>query len=143
MTKILLPIDGSKPALKAARKLIELAQLLRERPEIVPLYVHLPVPNVGRFGAGVGKSALQRYYEEEGRAALAPAEKLLKAAGYAASSAIRVGPVARTIVDYAAKGGCDLICMGTRGMSSAANLVMGSVASKVLHAAKVPVIVVR
>jgi nucleotide-binding universal stress UspA family protein len=143
MTKILLPVDGSKHALKATRKLIELAKLLREPPEIVPLYVHLPVPNISRFGVGTSKAALQKYYEEEGRAALAPAVKLLNAAGYEARPEIKVGRVAETIVEYADKKGCDQICIGTRGMSAAANVVMGSIAARVLHSANVPVIVVR
>ncbi len=143
MTRILLPVDGSKHALKATRKLIELAGLLRERPEILPLYVHLPVPSFKRFGAVVGKTAVQRYYEEEGREALAPVEKLLKAADYAVRGQIRVGPVAQTIVDYAGKEGCDLTCIGSRGMSAAGSALMGSIASKVLHGSVVPVIVVR
>ena len=54
-----------------------------------------------------------------------------------------VGPVAETIVAYAKRHKCDLICLGTRGMTAAANLVMGSVATKVLHLAGVPVIIVR
>lgn len=143
MTKILLPIDGSKHALKATRKLIEFAQLLRKRPEIVPLYVHLPIPAFRRAGAAVGKAAIQRYYEEEGRAALAPAVKLLKSAGLSARAEIEVGPVAQTIIAYARKNRFDLISMGTRGMSGLANVVMGSIATKVLHASMIPVIVVR
>lgn len=143
MTRILLPVDGSKHAVRAARKLVEVAQQWLERPEIVPLFVHLPVPRVGGIAATVGAAALRKYYKEEGEAALAPVERALVKAGYAPQSHIQVGPIAETIVDFARRSKCDLICVGTRGMTAAANLVMGSVATKVLHLADIPVIVIK
>ena len=143
MTRILVPVDGSKHALRGVRKLIGIAQWWLERPEIVPLYVHLPVPRIGGMASLIGAPALRRYYKEEGEAALASAVKALERAGYTVHPAIMVGPVAETIVAYAKRHKCDLICLGTRGMTAAANLVMGSVAAKVLHLAGVPVIIVR
>jgi nucleotide-binding universal stress UspA family protein len=38
---------------------------------------------------------------------------------------------------------CDGIVMGTRGMSAVGNLVMGSVATKVIHLTKLPVTLVK
>ena len=143
MTKILLPVDGSKHAVRAVRKLIDVAQQWLERPEIVPLYVHLPVPRVGGIASAVGASALRNYYKEEGEAALAPVERVLEKAGYKVESHIQVGPVAETIVAFAKRSRCDMICVGTRGMTAAANLVMGSVATKVLHLSEVPVLVIK
>ena len=115
----------------------------RSKPEVLPLYVHLPVPRVGGLGSVIGKSAIQRYYQEEGDTALAPTVKLLAKAGFSTEPLILVGPVAETIAAHAKKAGCDFIFLGTRGMTAAANLVMGSVTTKVLHIADVPVILVR
>jgi nucleotide-binding universal stress UspA family protein len=39
--------------------------------------------------------------------------------------------------------GCDLIVIGTRGMSAIGNLLMGSVATKVLQLVDAPVLLVR
>ncbi|MDP1900390.1 MAG: universal stress protein [Rubrivivax sp.] len=39
--------------------------------------------------------------------------------------------------------GCDGIVMGTRGMTAIGSVVMGSVATKVVHAANVPVTLVK
>ena len=39
--------------------------------------------------------------------------------------------------------GCDEIIMGTRGMGAIGNLVMGSVATKVVHLAGIPVTLVK
>ena len=49
---------------------------------------------------------------------------------------------AETIVDCAQRSGCDMIHMGTRGMTALANMGMGSIATKVLHLAQVPVLLV-
>jgi nucleotide-binding universal stress UspA family protein len=143
MTRILLSVDGSKHAVNATRKLIAIAKEWRSPPEIIPLYVHLPVPSVGGLGSVVGKSALQRYYEEEGAEALAPSIKLLEKAGFSVKAMVKVGPIAETIVAESSKNGCDFICIGSRGMSAAANLLMGSTATKVIHLATVPLILMR
>ena len=123
--------------------MIELAKLWAESPEVTPLYVHLPIPSVRGVGLVIGKSAVQRYYKEEADAALEPVLKLLGKAGFTAKPAMEVGPIAETIVSYAKRNKMDLICVGTRGMTATGNLVMGSVATKVLHLADTPVIVVR
>ena len=47
------------------------------------------------------------------------------------------------VTQAAAKYGCDTVVMGTRGMSSLGNLVMGSVASRVVHGVPVPVLLVK
>lgn len=54
-----------------------------------------------------------------------------------------VGTGARTIVDYAAAHGIDLIVMGTHGRSGLAHLLMGSVAERVVRLAPCPVLTVR
>ena len=143
MPRILLSIDGSKHALNATRKLIAIAREWKKPPEIIPLYVHLPVPQVGGLGSVIGKAAVQKYYQDEGTEALAPSVKLLEKAGYAVKPMVKVGPIAETIVAEAGKNKCDFICIGTRGMNAAANLLMGSTATKVLHLATVPLILMR
>jgi len=105
--------------------------------------VHLPVPRLPRMGMVVGKSQIQRYYEEEGEAALAAAKKKLDAAGIGYRASVLVGQVAQTIVEHAVKARCDLIVVGTRGHGAAASLLLGSTATKVLHLSKVPVLLAR
>jgi len=51
-----------------------------------------------------------------------------------------VGPTSRTIVDYAADNGFDLIVMGTHGRTGLAHLLMGSVAERVVRSATCPVL---
>ena len=54
-------------------------------------------------------------------------------------SHVAVGHAAETIVAYSREKGCAAIVMGTRGLSSLPSLLLGSVATRVLHLAEVPV----
>jgi nucleotide-binding universal stress UspA family protein len=141
--KILLPVDASKHALAAVDCVIEHADWYRQKPEVELLTVHLPVPPVGRMGFGPSKAQLQKYYQEEGEAALAAAKKKLGAARVPYKATVLVGPVAETIVKHAKAARCDFICIGTRGMTAAANALLGSTATKVLHLSTIPVLLVK
>ena len=141
--KILLAVDDSKNSLDAVDCLIEHANWYRENPAVELVTVHLPVPKLPRMGLVVGKQQLQRYYAEEGAARLAKAKKKLSAAGIAYQTRIFVGPIAETIAKHARTRRCDLIFIGTRGMTAAGNMLLGSVATKVLHLSRVPVLLVK
>jgi nucleotide-binding universal stress UspA family protein len=141
--KILLAVDGSKHSLKAVKSLIEHADWYREKPAVELVSVHLPVPRIRGMNAVVGASQIRRYYDREGKAALSKARKLLDAARIKYSARILVGPVAETIVRQARLTRCDLIMMGTRGMSAAANLLLGSCANRVVSVSPVPVLLVK
>jgi nucleotide-binding universal stress UspA family protein len=53
---------------------------------------------------------------------------------------VLVGDPAAAIAKFAQDNGADLIAMGTRGLGAASSLLMGSVAAKILHHAKIPVL---
>ena len=141
--KILVAVDGSAHSLDAARFVIEHAGWYRDKPEIELVFVHAPLPHLPRMGVVVGHEQLQKYYKEEGAAALAGAKKLLDASGLAYSEHILVGPIAESIAQHANTAYCNLIVLATRGMGAAANLLLGSVATRVLHLSAVPVLVVK
>jgi nucleotide-binding universal stress UspA family protein len=141
--KILIAVDGSKNSLHAVQCLIDHADWYRSKPEVELLTVHLPVPKLPRMGVAVGKSQLQKYYEEEGAAQLAPAKRRLEAAGLKYKATVLVGPVAESIVKRAKDARCDVIYIGTRGMSDLGKALVGSTANKVVHIADIPVLLVR
>ena len=141
--KILLAVDGSKHAVRAVDCLVEHADWYRDKPTVELVTVHLPVPKLPRMGLVVGKNQIQRYYQEEGEAALAPAKKRLDAAGIEYKASILVGRVAEAIVQQATKTRCDLIFVGTHGRTATGNALLGSTATKVLHISKTPVLLAR
>lgn len=140
--KALLTTDGSKYALDAIESFVSRLAWFRDAPAIDLVHVHLPIP-VGRAVAWAGKEAVERYYAEEAAAALAPAEELLARREIAFHAVKLVGEPGHEIVRHAEAAGCDLIVVGTRGHGAMANLVMGSVATKVIAGARVPVLVIR
>lgn len=56
---------------------------------------------------------------------------------------IRTGHVAQEIVDCANAGKFDMIVLGSKGRSAVADLLLGSVAQRVLASAKQPVVIVK
>ncbi len=141
--KVLIAVDGSKHSLDAVQCLIDHADWYRGKPEVELLTVHLPVPKLPRMGLVVSKNQVQRYYQEEGDARLAAARRRLEAAGIPHKATVLVGPVAETIVKRAKDTRCDLIYIGTRGMTEIGKALIGSTANKVLHLADVPVLLVK
>jgi len=83
---------------------------------------------------------LQRQNSE---ALLGAAEMVLKEADVPHTKEVLVGDIAEVIARRADELGRDSIVMGTRGMTAIGGLVMGSVATKVVHAANVPVTLVK
>jgi len=143
MLKVLLPVDGSRSALNATRKLVDTMSWYREAPTIELCTVHLPLPRVPNMGQFVSQQMVQKYYDDESDAMLKPSRDLLDAAGIAYTVQRLVGPIAETIVERAKQSGSDMIYMGTRGMSALANMTMGSVTTRVLHLTHLPVVLIH
>ena len=143
MLKILLAVDGSEHSVRAARKLVDSLGWYKEAPRVELLTVHLPVPHFGGMGAVVTHEMIDNYYREEGENRLVGVKKVLDAAGVKYGAHIFVGPIAESIVEQSTKLGCDMICMGTRGMGAMTNVFLGSVATRVLHLSTVPVVLIR
>ena len=137
--KILVAVDGSKTSLKAVQLLVQHSHWYRETPQVELVTVHLPVPRVARLPKG----QLERYYVEEGQAMLAAAKRKLDAAGVRYTPHVLVGPVAEAIVKHAKDKRCDLIYIGTRGMTELGKALLGSTATKVLHISEIPVLLVK
>lgn len=140
--KILLAADGSPHTKLAAQSLVQHAGWFAQPPEIHLLHVRPPIP-YPRAEAVVGKPAVDAYHREESEAALAVAEKELRAAKVPFRSAWVVGEVAPEIDRYVKANGIDLVVMGSHGHGALANLALGSVATKCIATLDVPVMIVR
>ena len=137
MAKILVPMDGSETALRA----LDHAIRRRDGGEILLLHVQPAIPaSVGDF---VGANAVGGYHREEAEKALGAGKARLASAGIPHTAEYRTGNVADTIAAYAAETGCDEIVIGSRGSGGFAGMILGSVASRVLHVATVPVTIVK
>ena len=142
MLSVLVPIDGSPNALRALRHVISPEAICRAPEKIHLLNVQPPVAS-GVVRLFLSREDLSGYYEDEAEQALRPARQEIEKAGVAFQVEIRVGDAAETIVRYAREQHCSLIAMGTRGMGSVGNLLLGSVATKVIGLSEIPVLLVK
>lgn len=141
--KILIAIDGSKPALRAVKHAIKLlGQMADASHSITLVSVHddVGLRHAQRY---VGHEAVADYLRELSEKDLKPAQKLLDAAGLKHDMDIRTGHVAQEIVTCAKAGKFDLLMLGAKGRNALADLLLGSVAQRVLATATTPVLLVK
>jgi nucleotide-binding universal stress UspA family protein len=86
---------------------------------------------------------LKSYYDDEAEKVFKPLRTFLAKQGVPAKFVHKVGHAAEVIGKTAEAGGFDLLMLGSHGHGALANLVMGSVATKVLAGCKVPTLLVR
>ncbi len=142
--KILVAVDGSKPAAHGAYKAIELAKNLGAGLTILyivrpPTYLDLGYVNVGRMNEIESK-------EKKHAQRLVDKIKNKAIKNYiTVKTDVLVGnaSVVKAIIQYAEKNKMDLIVTGSRGMSGFQKMLLGSVASGVVTYAHCPVLVVK
>jgi nucleotide-binding universal stress UspA family protein len=141
MPRILVPVDGSESSLHAVDHLIKRATWFKDPFEIHLLNVQPPLPgDVGRF---LDAGQIRDFHRDEGFKDLEEARRRLDGAGIRYLFHIGIGEPAEIIAEYAREQGCDEIILGTHGRSSIASLLMGSVATKLVHLTEVPVLLVK
>ncbi len=140
-SKILLPVDGSESSARAAQHVAKLASLLRNQE------VHLvnvqPLGDDWMIRRTIKPEELALMEQEWAETALAPAREILLQAGIDFTSHTIQGDIAPSIVRLAEQLGCGQIVMGSRGLTTIGDLLLGSVAHKVLHLSCIPVTLVK
>lgn len=142
MARLLVAVDGSENSLRVIDFLIKESALYKD-----PIELHLLNAQMTLGGVNVkmfiSSDSLNQYYKEEGEKALASARKKLDAAKIPFTPHISVGDPAEVIAAFVKSQGCDHILMGCRGLGAVSGLVLGSVATKVLHLTQVPITFIR
>ena len=139
--KILVAADGSSYTKRRLAYLAAHDEWLGPQHSYTVLTVVQPVPP--RAAAVLAKDVLNAHYDEEAEKVLKPIRTFLGKQGLSASFVSKTGPVAETIAAAADKGKYDLLMMGSHGHGSLGNLVLGSVATKVMAQCATPVLLVR
>lgn len=141
--KILVATDGSKPAMHAVKYAAKLLGSLSSRSNTITLMSVHDDAGLRHAKAFVGKEAVADYLRELSEKELKPARKLLDSAGVRHDMEVRTGRVAQEIVRCAKSGHFDLIALGAKGRGAIADLLLGSVAQRVLALADMPVVLVK
>lgn len=138
--KILVPLDGSESAQRALRYA---AAHAGARPGMRLELLHVLDPTTSRAYLGLTPQELAHHAPEAFHHVLRPARAFLDSAGIRYETHCRVGDPATQIAGHLADAGSAGVVMGTRGLGAAGNLLLGSVASRVVYYAHVPVTLVK
>lgn len=140
--KILLPIDGSKSSLNAAKYVTKFAKNSRSPVSVTLVSVHDDV-GLGHVKQFVAKGVIDDYLREVSEKELKAAQKVLDTARIKHNMVIKRGHIAEEIISLANKDKVDLIVMGTKGRSSFVDVLIGSVAQRVSSSAKQAVLLIK
>lgn len=139
--KILIAVDGSDYTRRMLDYLASHEEWFGAKHSYTVIHGVLAVPH--RAAAFVGQGAVQKFYDSDAELVLAPIRTFFADHGLEADFVHTVGHVAESIAELATEGRFDLVVMGSRGHGEVVNLVLGSVASKVLAKCAVPALIVR
>lgn len=140
--KILIPVDGSDNALRAVQHAVTLSAALKQTPELLLLNVQWNVA-AGNVKLFINQETINDYHREQGMASLESARAVLDAAQLSYQYHISIGQPVQAIMQYAEEQGVEMIVMGAQGHEGLAEILLGSVTSKVLQLSKVPVTIAR
>ncbi|PXW91427.1 nucleotide-binding universal stress UspA family protein [Streptohalobacillus salinus] len=136
--KILLASDGSEFAIRACEKAVELAKL-NENAHVTILYVVDGATSKADATRQWNASDLDRSRKEK----LAISERKLKEANVPYEIKVLHGDPGPTIVEYADENSSDIVIIGSRGLNSLQEMVLGSVSHKVAKRTTCPVMIVK
>lgn len=142
--RILLAVDGSESAGRAADAAAELAR--RFSSEVIVLHVREWGTVLHGFAPAttfetIDLETMQQARELVDGVVQGLEKQEVKARGEV-RSALR-GAVAQVILEVLRQEGANCLVMGSRGLGDVGALVLGSITHKVLHLAECPVLVVR
>jgi nucleotide-binding universal stress UspA family protein len=140
--KILLPVDGSKSSLNAAKYVAKLVKDLHSKCSVTLVSIHDDI-GLGHVKQFVANSVIEDYLREVSEKELKAAQKALDTAGVQHNMVIKRGNIAQEILALANKEKFDLIVMGSKGRSGIIDSLMGSVAQKVSTSAKQAVLLIK
>ena len=136
--RVLIPVDGSDSSKNAAKYAAHLVNA--RNPKLYLLNVWEPV------NMTIGGEMAEKLREEEQAKAMELLEeykKLLEPCGLDVALIERSGRPDYVILNVQDELDCDLIVIGSRGLSVLENMIMGSVVTRVLEGATCPVLVTR
>jgi nucleotide-binding universal stress UspA family protein len=139
--RILLAVDGSAYTKRMLAYVAAHDEWLADRHQYMVLTAVPGIPP--RAASMLDRETVKGFYRDEAEKVFKPIRAFFKQRGIQAEFVSKVGPAGDAIAKQADSGSFDLLMMGSHGHGSVVNVVMGSVATKVLASCKVPVLLVR
>ena len=147
ISKILVPIDGSKVAQKAAKYAVDLAKQTGATLTLLSVidkrFIIEQAVSASASPTHV-KESVEDYLKQSAQAATDAIVKLCEKHRIQCKAVIRTGHPVEEIVKEATRSKVDMVIMGSHGKSALRAAILGSVTYGVLHEeTKIPVLIVR
>ena len=139
--KILAAVDGSPYTKRMLAYIAAHDEWLGTHHEYTLIHAVPAVPS--RAAVVLEKEVLKAYYDDCAEKVFKPIRTFFVRRGLNATYVTKVGQAAEIISDAAKKGRYDLLMLGSHGHGTLTNLVMGSVATKVLANCDTPALLIR
>ena len=143
MKRVLIPVDGSDCSLRAVDYVIAESAQQKAPGDVEVHLLNVQVALRGDIGQFISQEQIVAYQHEESDKALREAQARLEAAAVPLVVHTGVGHVAEVIARLADELDCDHIVMGTHGRGALADLLAGSTTIRVVHLARMPVVLVK
>jgi nucleotide-binding universal stress UspA family protein len=141
MARILIAVDGSPPSLRA----LEFGASLAAKLQVGIVLLHA-VPQVVLPPGDAGPETLlelRQALQDDGTRLLAALADKARSHGVPVETELAQGDAAGIIHDRAEAPDIRMVVMGSRGQGAVTRLLLGSVATQVVHASTKPVVVMR
>ncbi|MNI50478.1 Stress response protein NhaX [compost metagenome] len=140
-SNVIVAFDGSELSKKA---LLYALHIVRSNPTGSLHVIHVyPFPSVVMGEALIPSPVgIDSAYTEEAEAILNEAKSLTDPQQFV-TFVLRQGQPAKDIIAYADEQQSDLIVMGSRGLGSFQELVLGSISHEIVQQSKIPVLVIK
>lgn len=153
MKKILVAVDGSQSAQKAAKKAAELADQLKAEVTLIHVYTEsaqIPVNQFNEVASYLSAETLDSIMEQQEDTIKEERQKILDQdaeffaeKGIKADKVLLHGDPADEVCDYAKENNYDLIVVADKGHGKVERFLLGSISDKIVRHAKTSVMVVK
>jgi nucleotide-binding universal stress UspA family protein len=133
--RIVIAVDGSDEAQRAARRGLQLAQVFDATAAVLSVVEQKALRLTET-------SAEKTQLRERRESAITEIEELASELGHPVTTTLTEGKPAVQISEYAAEQDADLIVVGRQGLTGLGRRLLGGVTEQVLHRSDVPVLVV-
>jgi nucleotide-binding universal stress UspA family protein len=139
--RILVGVDGSDPAQRAARRAFALAQRLGDSVTLV--HVLPPPPVFSEPAVVLNIAELEQRVYDSGKALLAKLAAEGRGLGLQVDEQIISGPAAEMLAQAAQADDVEFVVAGSRGRTLVGSMLLGGTSHRLVHICKKPVLIVH
>lgn len=153
MKKILVAVDGSQKAQKAAQKAAELADKLEAEVTLIHVYTEsarIPVNQFNEVASYLSAETLENIMEQQEDTIKEKMQKIVdedakffEKRGLKPEKILLHGDPADVVCEYAEDNNFDLIIVADKGHGKVERFLLGSISDKIVRHAKISVMVVK